>query len=114
MPLGGRLLLGAEGADRVLPPVQLPTLGGADGADLGVAPAELTGVVEDGVDVEAGRPGPPCQFSQAQDELLLEVVGELVLGAEEDDATLGDCSDDGNVSLCGGDMYFMAYVCAYW
>lgn len=32
----------------------------------------------------------PCQFSEPQDELLLEVIGELVLSTEKDHATLRD------------------------
>lgn len=89
MPLRSRLFLGAQSVGR-LPPVQLAALDRADCADLGVVPAELTGVVEDGVDVKPGRLGASCQLSEPQDELLLKVVGELVLRAEEDDATLGD------------------------
>jgi hypothetical protein len=30
------------------------------------------------------------EFAQFEDELLLEVVGEVILGAEEDDAAFGD------------------------
>lgn len=64
---------------------------GADGADLGVGDAELVGVVEDGVDVQGGVGGFAGLLAESVDELLLEVVGEVVLGAEEDDAALGDC-----------------------
>lgn len=35
--------------------------------------------------------GAAAQFAESVDEFLLEVVGEVVLGAEEDDASLGDC-----------------------
>lgn len=32
------------------------------------------------------------QFAQFEDELFLQVVGEVILGAEEDDAAFGDCN----------------------
>lgn len=73
----------------------LPVLG----ADLGnfvIANAEFGGVVEDGVDVEGRIGGFTAKLAETMDEVFLEVVGQVVLGAEEDDAALGDC---GEVSL---------------
>lgn len=40
--------------------------------------------------MEARRLRSPGEFAEAEDQLFLEVVGEVVLCAEEDDATLGD------------------------
>lgn len=34
--------------------------------------------------------GSAGEFAQLEDELFLEVVGEVILGAEEDDAAFGD------------------------
>lgn len=63
---------------------------GGDVADLGVADAEFGGVVEDGVDVEGGDGGFVGELAEAVDEVFLEGVGEVVLGAEEDYTALGD------------------------
>jgi hypothetical protein len=62
----------------------------ADGADLRVAAAELALRVEQRVDVQARGRGLAGQRAEALDELLLQVVGQAVLRAEEDDAALGD------------------------
>ncbi len=48
--------------------------------------------VADGVDVQTRGSGLSGQFAQTIDKLFLQVVGQVVLGAEEDDATLGDWS----------------------
>jgi hypothetical protein len=62
-----------------------------DGADLGVYDAvAFTFRVEDGVDVEARGGGFARGEAEALDELLLEVGCQVVLGAEEDYAALGD------------------------
>jgi hypothetical protein len=62
-----------------------------DGADFGVGHAvAFTFRVEDGVDVEAGSGGFAGGAAEALDELLLEVGCQVVLGAEEDYAALGD------------------------
>lgn len=60
----------------------------ADGADLVVADAELGRVVENGVDVERRVSRLAGQLAKAVYKLLLQVVCEVVLGAEEDDPTL--------------------------
>lgn len=70
--------------------VKLVVLHGADGADLGILPAQVPLRVEDRVDVQARRGGTAREPAEAQDEFLLELVGQAVLGAEEDDASLGD------------------------
>jgi hypothetical protein len=79
-------------AERVLEAVRVQLLGllGRDDADLVVLAAVLAGGVADGVDVQSGRCGLARQLAQPVDQLLLQVVGEVVLGAEEDDAALGD------------------------
>lgn len=61
-----------------------------DDADFVVAAAVLTRRVADGVDVQARGGGLAGELAEALDEFLLEVVGEVVLLAEEDDAALGD------------------------
>lgn len=90
MPLEAALLLRADVlAIRLTEQIFRRTR--ADGADLLVC---LTTVVaigrEDGVDVEAGRFWLARELTQTGDKLLLELVGEVILLAEEDDATLGD------------------------
>lgn len=89
VPLGAVLLLGAE-LIGCLPLVQLAMLDRADCGDLLVVTAQLTRVVEDGVDVESRCLWTTRQFSEAQYEFLLEVIREAVLGAEEDHPALGD------------------------
>ncbi len=90
VPRGPDLLLGAEGVG-FGPAVQRLLLDRADGADLGVGPAPLALRVEDGVDVQARRGRPARQLAQTEDQRLLQLVGQVVLGPEEDDAALGDC-----------------------
>lgn len=90
VPLGAGLLLGADLVGRVLA-VELLVLHGADGADLRVLAAELALRVEDGVNVQARSLGSAGELAEAQDKLFLQVIGEVVLGAEEDYPTLGDC-----------------------
>lgn len=88
MPLGTALLLGAQCVRRWFLGVELLVLDRADGADLGVTPPQLALGVENGVDVKPRRSRPPRQFTKTQDKLLLEIVGQAILGAEENDATL--------------------------
>lgn len=45
------------------------------------------------MNVEGGILGFAGELAEAVVELLLEVIGEVVLGAEEDDAALGDWGD---------------------
>ena len=47
--------------------------------------------VANGVDVQARGSRLARQLAQTINELFLQVVGQVVLGAEEDDTTLGDC-----------------------
>lgn len=60
-----------------------------DVADLGVV-AEFSGPVEHGVNVQCRCRGLTGQLAQALYKFLLELVGEVVLCAEEDDASLAD------------------------
>lgn len=55
--------------------------------------------------MQRGRLGFPRQLAQSVNELLLQLVGEVILGAEKDDAALGDfvC-----VCVCSA---VCAYVC---
>lgn len=73
--------------------VELCVLLGADGADLEVVAAKLALRIEQRVDVQRGAGRTTRQLSKPEDELLLEIIREVVLGAEEDDAALGDCSN---------------------
>jgi hypothetical protein len=64
---------------------------GANGADLQIVTSFFAAFrVEKRMDVQAGGFRTAGKFSKAQDEVFLDVVGEVVLGAEEDDATFGD------------------------
>ncbi len=90
MPAGAGLLLGAELVGLRLA-VELAVLDRANGADLRVVAAQLALRVEDGVDVQARRRRPARQLAQPEDERLLQLIGQVVLGAEEDDAALRDC-----------------------
>lgn len=58
-------------------------------ADL-VIIVQLTTRIVDRVDVQLGGGGLARELAEALDELLLEVIGDVVLLAEEDDAALGD------------------------
>lgn len=89
MPLAAVLLLGAE-LTLCLPFLQLAVLDRADGGDFLVVATELPRVVEDRVDVKPRGLRTPCQLSEPQDELLLEIVGESVLGTEEHHSALRD------------------------
>lgn len=60
-----------------------------DVADLRVV-TEFPGPIEHGVDVQCRCRGLAGQLAQSLDELFLELVGEIVLCAEEDDASLAD------------------------
>lgn len=68
--------------------VELLGVRGRDDADLVVLVQLAPGVV-DGVDVQLGGGGLARELAEALDELLLEVVGDVVLLAEEDDPALG-------------------------
>ena len=80
----------------VVAPLNIPLIGleqhlardGADVADLRIINTELRGVVQYGMDMETGGRWLAAQLAEAVDELLLEVIGEVVLGAEEDNAAL--------------------------
>jgi hypothetical protein len=63
-------------------------LDGTDGADFRVAAAKLALRVQEGVDMKSRCCGPAAKLSQTEDELLLQVVGQVILRAEEDDAAL--------------------------
>lgn len=78
--------------------VRIELLGphGGDDTDFVVRVVVATRV-HNGVNVELRGGGLAGLLAKALDELLLEVVGDVVLLAEEDDAPLGDCA---NVSRC--------------
>lgn len=65
-----------------------PELLGADGRDLRVVAAEISSAIQERVNMEGGGLGAASQLSEPQNQLFLEVVGELVLGTEEDDTSL--------------------------
>lgn len=58
--------------------------------DLIVAHAKFRGAVEHRVDVQRGGGRLAGKDSQGLDKLFLQLVGEVVLGAEDDHASLGD------------------------
>lgn len=87
MPLRAALFLGAKPVTGI-PLVVLFVLHGADGADLRVVASELAFRVQERVNVEARCLWSPGEFAEAEDELLLEVVCEVVLCAEKDNAPL--------------------------
>lgn len=101
VPLRGVLLLVGKLIGEVVMTVELPVLDRRDGGDFGVVAAEFALGVEDGVDVQAGGGRAAGELTQAEDELFLKVVGEVVLGAEEDDAAAGDCHVFGSVPGTG-------------
>lgn len=52
--------------------------------------AKLRGVVQYGMNVESRRLGLAGKLTHPLYELFLKVIGEIVLGAEKDDAALRD------------------------
>ena len=60
-------------------------------ADLIVANAELGGSIENGVNVEGRCLWLPTELAESLDKKFLKIIRQVVLGAEKDDATLGDC-----------------------
>jgi hypothetical protein len=52
----------------------------------------LASSVADRVDVQARGRGLARQLAETVDQLLLQVIGQVVLGTEEDDTTLGNCN----------------------
>lgn len=58
--------------------------------DFVVANTELGSIVEDGVDVEGRVAGFARELTEAVDEMLLQIVCQVVLGTEEDNAALRD------------------------
>lgn len=61
-----------------------------DRANLRVWVAEFATVVRDGMDMESVRRGTAGKLSHAEDEGFLQLVGQIILGAEEHDATFGN------------------------
>lgn len=89
MPLGGVLLLGTEFA-RAVGAVVLLGLDRADRADLGIIAPKVSLRVEQRMDVKTGSRRPSSQLTKPQYQLLLQLVGEPILGPEEDYTTLRD------------------------
>lgn len=71
-------------------PVELAVLHRRDDADLVVLAAAVARGVDDGVDVQARRRRLARQLAEPLHELLLQVVGDVVLLAEEDHAAARD------------------------
>jgi len=72
--------------------VVLLLLNGADGTDFEVVAAEdFTLGVQKGVDMKTIGLWSTGELTESEDELLLQLVGEIILSAEEDDSSLGDC-----------------------
>ena len=70
--------------------VELLGLLGRDDADVVVLAAEAPPAVDDGVDVQLGGAGLAGELAEALGQGLLELVVQVVLLAEEDDAATGD------------------------
>jgi hypothetical protein len=70
--------------------VDLLVLDRADSADFRVVTAKLTLRVQNGVDMKRIGGGASRELSKTVNELLLELIGEFVLGTEEDDTAFGD------------------------
>lgn len=89
MPLCVVLLLEADAIGAGLcADTEVLELDRRNGADLGVVTAQVTARVKKGVDMKRGILGTTRQLAQTQHELLLDVICEVVLGTEEDYATL--------------------------
>lgn len=87
MPASSLLLLRAELIGLGLL-VELVELNGADGANLGIIATKFSLTVQDRVDMQARCGRSSSQLAKSEDKFLLEVVGEVVLGTEENDTTL--------------------------
>ena len=86
-------------------PIVLVVLHGADGADLRILAAQVPIRVEHGVDVQTRRRRATGELAETQDELLLQVVCEVVLGTEEDYTSLRDyIGGDEKVNNCRCDV----------
>ena len=96
-PVPATLLLGPRIQRRAL--VYLLRLQRADDADLIVRSAMLPARVRHRVDVQFRGARLAGQLTEALSELFLETVVQAVLGAEEDDAALGDW-ENGLVYVC--------------
>lgn len=87
VPASSLLPLGAE-LIRLGLLVVLVKLNRADGANLRITATEFSLIVQERVDMQARCSGSSSQFSKSENELFLEVVGEVILGTEENDTTL--------------------------
>jgi hypothetical protein len=91
VPLRTNLLLTAELVILRLQ-VEVLALLRADGTDLRIVSAKLSLRVEDRVDVQTRGGRAASELAEAEDKLLLQIVGEVILGPEEDDSALRDLS----------------------
>lgn len=66
-------------------------LNGTDGADLRIIASKLPFRVQNRVNMKTGRLRPSGKLAKANNKLLLQVIGEVVLRTEEDDTALRDC-----------------------
>ena len=90
MPLRRGLLFGAEPVHSILL-VELVDLDGGDGANLRVTAAELSLTVQNWMNMQAGgRWALARHLAKAENQLLLQVVGEVILCTEENDTALRD------------------------
>ena len=70
--------------------IQLAVLHRRDDADLIVLAATVPRGVDDGVDMQARRRGLARELAEPLHQLLLQIVGDVVLLTEEDDAAARD------------------------
>lgn len=87
MPLRSRLLLGAQPVNGFFLVVLFP-LDGADDANLGVVAAELPARVEQRVDVQARLGRAAGEPTEAFNQLLLQVIGQVILRTEDNNTAL--------------------------
>lgn len=85
-------ILAAVPGARIAVRVELLGLLRRDDAYLVVSGAVLALGIADGVDVQPRSRGLARQLAESVNKLLLQVIGQVVLGAEEDNSALGDCS----------------------
>lgn len=59
-----------------------------NGRDLGIVTTNFPLIIQQRVDMESGGLGCASQLSQLQDKLFLQVIGEIILGPEENNTSL--------------------------
>lgn len=76
--------------------------------------SELIRAVEDWMDVQGRCRRSSAQFAESKDEFLLELIGEIILFAEEYNASLADYPVVKRISIRAYDLAFVQEAHAYW